>query len=149
MPSGIRELEDLGFLHKNDARSELIALLLQEPEVAQSLLLYGKNTYKQMNTNKMTRKKELAKISPLARLRAGEYNAPTLLVHGDKDEIAPFVGAQRFSIELQKHNIPGGLLRVRNTKHLFDLRLSGRDTLWQGIIVPAYKFLLQHLQTSP
>jgi dipeptidyl aminopeptidase/acylaminoacyl peptidase len=134
-------------MHKDDTRSELIALLFQDPEVGQALLIYGKNSYKEMNTDKIARQRALSRINPLAKLRDGEYSVPTLLVHGDKDEIAPFVGAERFSVELQKRGIPGGLLRVRDTKHLFDLRLSGKEALWQDVIIPAYDFLLQHLKT--
>lgn len=133
-------------MHKDDTRSELIALLFQDPEVGQALLLYGKESYKELDNDKMAREQALSQISPLAKLQDGEFSVPTLLVHGDKDEIAPFVGAERFSVELQKRGIPGGLIRVRDTKHLFDLRLSGKDALWQDVIVPAYDFLLQYLK---
>lgn len=140
----MREMKNLGFMHENDARSGLIALLFQDPKQAQALLFYGKDKYK-TTTNEAAREEVLAQISPLANLRVGNYKTPTLLVHGDKDEIAPFVGAQRFSTELTKQGIDGGLLKVAGSRHLFDLRLASGSKMWREAVAPAYEFLLQHL----
>ncbi|PNP51202.1 hypothetical protein THARTR1_08106 [Trichoderma harzianum] len=144
VPPEMREMKNLGFMHENDARSGLIALLFQDPKLAQPLLFYGKDKYK-TTMHEAAREEVLARISPLANLRAANYKTPTLLVHGDKDEIAPFVGAHRFSVELTKQGIDGGLLKVAGSRHLFDLRLVSGSKMWREAVAPAYEFLLQHL----
>lgn len=89
----------------------------------------------------------IASISPMARVRAGEYTTPTFVVHGTSDKVVPFGAALDFVSALRKRNILSGLLAVPGVGHLHDLSLSPGTALWEAQVAPAYNFLLRSLQT--
>lgn len=85
--------------------------------------------------------KLVASVSPLARLRAGEYNCPTFVIHGTADEIAPFSGAKKFVEELEKRKVPHGFLALPDVKHIHDVGVEVGSRTWNEQIAPGYRFL--------
>lgn len=85
----------------------------------------------------------VASISPLGRVQAGQYGrCPTYVIHGEADEVAPFVDAERFVRELAARDIPHGFLPVRNGVHIHDLALRPGMRDWEEQVAPGYRFLL-------
>ncbi len=87
----------------------------------------------------------VASISPLARLCAGQYTVPTFIIHGTKDEVAPFVAAKRFATEMGRRGVFHGFLPLHGMPHLFDLRLREGSDKWEEMVAPGYQFLLEVL----
>lgn len=56
-------------------------------------------------------------MSPLLQVSPGD--APTLLVHGDKDELVPISHSQNIVAEFEKHDIPHELLVIEGAAHGF------------------------------
>ena len=84
----------------------------------------------------------VASISPLSRLRAGQYHTPTFVLHGTADEVAPYAGAERFAEELAARGVRHGLLAVRGAPHIYDLALRPGTREWEERVEPGYRFLV-------
>jgi acetyl esterase/lipase len=56
-------------------------------------------------------------MSPLLQVNAGD--APTLLVHGDKDELVPIAHSTNIIAAFQEHNVPCELLVIEGAAHGF------------------------------
>jgi acetyl esterase/lipase len=90
----------------------------------------------------------VAFISPMAQVRAGKYTTPTLLIHGEKDEIIPFQTAVKFIRAMSEHGIENGFLAVPNAKHIHDLKLKPGIAGWERDVAPGYKFFLDILERA-
>lgn len=91
---------------------------------------------------------QIASISPLARLRAGDYSVPTFIAHGTRDEVAPFSAAERFVTELRSQNIRHGFLPVHGSTHIFDVDVEEGTQKWENTVAPGYLFLLEVLNMA-
>ncbi|KJZ75225.1 hypothetical protein HIM_05419 [Hirsutella minnesotensis 3608] len=144
---------ELGWLRPGDARSELVLALLKDG-IGLPLLLNGLPRTPQAavatNTTHSSSMPEwlsppsperVASISPLARLRAGQYSVPTYLIHSTADEIAPFAAAERFTSELKARGVRHGLLPLENMSHLHDLKLRPGSRAWDSQAGPGFRFL--------
>ena len=86
-------------------------------------------------------------ICPLAQLEQGNYWAPTFLVHGTKDEVAPFKDAVRFHDAMRDRNIDCGMLCVKGARHLYDVFAAPGSQVWRENIIPALDFAVERVQT--
>ncbi|KAK4244346.1 BcPKS16, polyketide synthase [Corynascus novoguineensis] len=164
---------DLGWVRPGDPRSELVLALFKE-RIGLPLLLNGlpprtsSSSYdtdpanKDQEGNDQARRSSLlettltppppalvASISPLSRLRAGQYRTPTFLLHGTADEVAPFAGAERFAGEMAARGVRHGLLAVRGAPHIYDLGLQPGTREWEERVAPGYRFLVDLVSLSP
>lgn len=80
-------------------------------------------------------------ISPMAQLKAGRYKVPTFVIHGDKDEIAPFKDSERFVEELKAKSVPTGLQMVKGARHIHDLALREGKDGWKDGVEVGYRFV--------
>jgi acetyl esterase/lipase len=87
----------------------------------------------------------VASISPLARLRAGQYAVPTFIAHGTEDEVAPFAAAERFVTEMREHGLRCGFLPLQGVHHVFDLGVEEGSQKWEDMVAPGYHFLFEVL----
>jgi dipeptidyl aminopeptidase/acylaminoacyl peptidase len=55
--------------------------------------------------------------SPL--LKASEKSAPTLMIHGDKDELVPIAHSQNMLAALEKAKVPSSLTTIEGAGHSF------------------------------
>lgn len=92
----------------------------------------------------------VASVSPLARVRAGEYTIPTFIAHGTEDEVAPFAAAARLAdaMSLRAPHVPCELLSLPGARHLFDLGLEEGSPEWDSFVAPGYDFLLKFTKSS-
>lgn len=65
-----------------------------------------------------------AACSPI--LHVSPDDPPTLLIHGDKDQIVPLAHSQKILAEFERHEVPCRLLVIRNAKHGFRGGDAGR-----------------------
>ncbi|KAK8036945.1 hypothetical protein PG991_001259 [Apiospora marii] len=154
------DVSDLGWMRPGDPRSDLLVTMYQE-RIALPVLLNGlsheagsKNRTLSLAPPSPAR---VASISPLAQLRAGKYNAPTFIIHGTEDEVAPFAAAERFVGEMRRRlgregggggGLRHGFLPLPGARHLFDLRLGEASAVWDEMVAPGYRFLFEALCLS-
>ncbi|KAK4203201.1 conidial yellow pigment biosynthesis polyketide synthase [Triangularia verruculosa] len=131
-----KEEYDLGWLRCGDPRSDLV-LSLFKSGTGLPLLLNGVSSYKTRPSPEL-----VASISPLARLRKGEYTVPTFVIHSDADKIAPVRGAERFVDQLKLRGTLHGFLHMVEAPHLHDLGVECGDAKWEEV-GPGYEFLLK------
>lgn len=148
--SSAGDTSDLGWVRQGDPRSDLL-LAISQQGIALPVLLNGLTGDRKL-ADLLTPPSPatVASISPLARLRAGQYAVPTFIVHGTDDEVAPFAGAERFADEMHR-GVPGvhcELLALPGTRHLFDLGLEEGSPQWERLVAPGYSFLRETLKTD-
>ncbi|PWY93856.1 ketoacyl-synt-domain-containing protein [Aspergillus sclerotioniger CBS 115572] len=132
----------LGWIQPGDPLSELVLALVKE-ENGMGLLLDGIPT----DGEKIKRPdlKRAAAISPLAQVRAGNYQTPTFLIIGKEDEIVPFQTAVEFTNALKEHGVKSGLLPIPGARHIHDLTLAPGSEGWEMGVEPGYKFLFEQM----
>ncbi|KAH7320277.1 BcPKS16, polyketide synthase [Stachybotrys elegans] len=133
----------LGWVRPGDPRSELVLALFKEG-IGLPLLLHGlpePGSRGDAVWRRLPSPAQIASISPLARLRDGEYRVPTYVIHGTADQIAPFEGAERFVRELSGSGIRHGFLPLEGVGHIHDVELKPGDALWDSQVGPGYQFL--------
>ncbi|KAF2008704.1 ketoacyl-synt-domain-containing protein [Aaosphaeria arxii CBS 175.79] len=137
---------NLGWLRSGDLRSELLLSVFSDG-IGLPLLLNGLSNNSDDGCLETPAAERIADISPLARLQKGHYDIPTFMIHGKKDEIAPFVGAERFVAALRKSKIRHGFLEL-NTSHVHDLELVPGMKEWEEQVAPGYQFLFEVVQNA-
>jgi acetyl esterase/lipase len=73
---------------------------------------------------------EAEKYSPLMHVTADD--APTLLVHGDKDELVPIWHSQKISAAFSEANVPAELITIEGAAHGFDA--EGNKRMMAGMV---------------
>jgi acyl transferase domain-containing protein/acetyl esterase/lipase/acyl carrier protein len=109
---------ELGWVQGNP-RSELL-LTLSQQGIALPVLLNGLDSSRSLDLTPPS-PAHIASISPLARLRAGQYAVPTFIIHGSEDEVAPFPAAERFVAEMRGRGLRCEFLSLQGRRHLFAL----------------------------
>ncbi|PHH89661.1 hypothetical protein CDD83_5579 [Cordyceps sp. RAO-2017] len=142
---------NLGWVRAGDARSELVLALFKEG-IGLPLLLDGlRGAASRLSADggekgswlAAASAERVASISPLARLRAGQYKVPTYVIHGTADQVAPFAGAERFVRELGARGVEHGFLALQGVDHIHDLRLRPGSEAWAAQVEPGYEFLFR------
>lgn len=89
---------------------------------------------------------QIQAISPLARIRQGQYSTPTFLIHGTRDDLVPWQSSKRTSEALQAMGVATGLVILEDAVHLFDLYPSSkkRPEAVKGV-KEGYDFLRAHV----
>lgn len=68
--------------------------------------------------------------SPLKQVSSDD--APTLLVHGDKDELVPLWHSEKINEAFQKVNVPSQLIVIEGAGHGFDTK--GNQVMFEGMV---------------
>ena len=88
----------------------------------------------------------VAAVSPLARIRKGEYRIPTFIIHPRQDDLIPWKQAQRTWEALRAAGIDAELRIVEDAPHLFDVYPEYQDNdSVNRIIREGYEFLCRHV----
>lgn len=136
-------------LQPGDPRSDLL-LMVSQDGTALALLLNGLHPGNGRDCFDPPEPSCIAAVSPLAQARQGNYRSPTFIIHGPKDEVAPFVAAERFIDELKKQGVKCGLLRLPDdVSHLHDVHLRPGMKGWDNQVVPGYQFLIESISNLP
>ncbi|OTA90724.1 hypothetical protein M434DRAFT_13743 [Hypoxylon sp. CO27-5] len=95
---------EAGWIKPGDPRSELL-LMMSHLGIALAILLNGilcdeNSQLRRTACLDPPSPERVASISPLARLRAGQYSVLTFIIHGTLDKVAPFTAAKKFADEL-------------------------------------------------
>lgn len=138
--TGLANESKLGWLKPGDPRSELL-LSVFKSGIGLPLLLHGLSLDTSSDCFEMPSSARIASISPLAQLRQANFETPTFIIHGSRDDIAPYAAAKRFIHEMKKHGVPHGFLSLDGVGHVFDLELHPATDEWETQIVPGYQFL--------
>ncbi|KXX79217.1 Conidial yellow pigment biosynthesis polyketide synthase [Madurella mycetomatis] len=145
---------NLGWLCPGDARSELVLSLFKDG-IGLPLLIHGltrsaagvSGSGSRINTLLTPPARELvASISPLSRLRAGEYTVPTYIIHGTADEVVPVEAAERFVSEARARGVRCGFLAVPGGRHVHDVGVEEGSREWEEGVEGGYRFLLDVLK---
>jgi acetyl esterase/lipase len=83
---------------------------------------------------------ESDKYSPLKHVTADD--APTLLVHGDQDELVPIWHSQKLAAALESVSVPHQLLTIEGAAHGFDA--AGNRRMFEAML----SWFDKHLQTK-
>ncbi|KAF7923671.1 hypothetical protein EAE99_006930 [Botrytis elliptica] len=137
--SAIGDDTNLGWVRPGDPRSELLLSMFKEG-TGLSLLLNGLPRPGAKSLDQPTQAQIIA-ISPLAQLRKGNYDVPTFIIHGTRDQIAPFADSEKFVVELKKRIITCGFLPLEGVDHIYDLQLKPGTREWETKVEPGYQFL--------
>lgn len=132
-----------GWERPDDPRSAFILRQFVEGNGVQDML-HGLHD----DWEKPPAEEKVTAADPMARVRSGQYTAPTFLVHGDEDEIIPYKETGAFFEALRARGIESELLKVPGAKHLFDLQSKPGSRDWEDGIGPAYEFLLRKLRVT-
>jgi len=73
---------------------------------------------------------------------------PTFIIHGSEDEVAPFPAAERFAAEMRGRGLRCEFLSLQGRRHLFDLGLEEGTQMWEDMVSPGYRFLLNCVSIS-
>ena len=74
--------------------------------------------------------KKASDVSPLRHVTSDD--APTILIHGDKDDLVPLWHSEKIVEEFNKANVKNELIVIRDAAHGFDA--SGNKRLFEGIV---------------
>ena len=140
--SGKVDTTGLGWVRPGDPRSELVLSLFKEGNGLSMML----NGITDPHWRRHPDASKIAAISPMARLRKGDYTTSTFMIHGEKDEIVPFRTAVEFADALKNTGVKTGFLPVKGVKHIHDLNLKPGMEKWDTQVLPGYKFLLEALK---
>ena len=83
---------------------------------------------------------KIVSVSPLAQISRGNYQTPTFLIHGTKDDLIPWQQTQRTYDALIRKNVTAGVVVLEGAKHLFDLYRTRDEEGWQAVL-QGYDFL--------
>ena len=138
-----------GWLARSDARSRL-ALHMNTHGRTLHVLLGGPLTRTQNSRNypvESPTPERIAAASPLAQIRAGNYAAPTFLIHPRDDDLIPWQQAKRTWQRLRDGGTVDAELRiVENVPHLFDIYPEHRDNKAAAKAVrEGYQFLCRYV----
>ena len=89
-------------------------------------------------------KEDVIRASPYAQIVRGNYQSPTYIVFGTKDDLIPWQQAQRTADALRAAGIDSGLTLVKNQPHLFDLYGDSKGEKWQAVL-QGYEFLFRKI----
>lgn len=128
---------NLGWVRPGDPRSELVLSLFKESH-GLSVMLNGLSP---TALSTPPPRQKITAISPMAQLKAGRYKVPTFIIHGDRDEIAPFGDSEAFVGELRKRGVEGGLGRVSGARHIHDLAMRPGGKGWEEGVGVGYDFV--------
>ncbi|KAI9647085.1 hypothetical protein NHQ30_005087 [Ciborinia camelliae] len=144
--SAIGDNTNLGWVRPGDPRSELLLSMFKEG-TGLPLLLNGlpRSGATLSETLDQLTQAQIHAISPLAQLRCGNYDVPTFIIHGTRDQVAPFADAEKFVAELKNHNITCGFLPLEGEDHIHDLYLRPGMRDWEEMVEPGYRFLFDVL----
>lgn len=78
-------------------------------------------------------------VSPV--IHATERTPPTLLIHGDKDELVPIEHSKQMIIALEKAKVPSRLLTIEGAGHGFDAKQN--ETVVPALVGWFEKYLAQ------
>ncbi|KAM7212102.1 conidial yellow pigment biosynthesis polyketide synthase [Rhypophila decipiens] len=137
---------NLGWVHPGDPRSELVLSLFKDGN-GLTLLLNGLPAAQKGRINSDSdlfpppSPEAIKAICPLARLKAGEFDVPTYVIHGTADEVAPLAGAERFVAEMKVRGVDFGFTKVVGGGHIHDLDLEPGDDDWLEQVGLGYCFL--------
>ncbi len=92
---------------------------------------------------KLQHPESFKRASPINYLTAGD--APTMIIHGTRDQIVPFEQATEFLDACNKIGVECQLLAIKNGGH----GGGGSVDEWNSSIVQMEKFLLSHLKLLP
>jgi acetyl esterase/lipase len=88
---------------------------------------------------------QIRAISPLAQIRAGNYDTPTYLIHGTLDDLVPWQQAQRTYDALLEKGVPAELALLPDALHLFDMyRNFKTNKSALRAVADGYDFLRAH-----
>ncbi|KAK4214758.1 conidial yellow pigment biosynthesis polyketide synthase, partial [Rhypophila decipiens] len=144
---GLDSLErNLGWVHPGDPRSEIVLSLFKDGN-GLPLLLNGLPAPQKDGIDSDSdlfpspSSEAIKAICPLARLKAGEFDVPTYVIHGTADEVAPFAAAERFVAEMKVRGVDFGFTKVVGGGHIHDLDLEPGDDAWLDQVGLGYRFL--------
>ena len=132
----------LGGLAPGDPRSELVFATFHSNNQPKILLQgFKANDNGNTDSEEDPSPSQIARISPLAQIRAGNYRVPTFFLHGTEDDVVP--ASQSIDVEaaLREQGVPSEVLILEGKKHLFDLYLKPRTEEYDWCVQPGYDFL--------
>ena len=145
VPSSKRALG--GWLAPSDPRSRL-ALYMNWHGRTLHVLLNGLDKKTRMAPS-APEPAQVAAVSPLARIRNGEYRTPTFLIHPRQDDLIPWQQAQRTWEAMRAGGISAAELRiVEDVPHLFDVypeHCADNNAQVNKTIREGYEFLCRHV----
>ena len=85
-------------------------------------------------------------ISPLAQIRAGNYNSPTYLIHGSEDDFIPWQESHETYEALSRRGVEAGVSIVEGGGHMFEMLGVPKDDerAWQAVL-NGYRFLFERV----
>ncbi|KAI1817387.1 beta-ketoacyl synthase domain-containing protein [Poronia punctata] len=83
-------------------------------------------------------------VSPMAQIRAGNYNTPTFLIHGTADDLIPWQQSQGTYEAMVEQGIPVELALVENAPHITDLSSDPNSKGWQAAL-QGYDFICRYV----
>ncbi|KAI9677123.1 MAG: Type I Iterative PKS [Bathelium mastoideum] len=89
-------------------------------------------------------REDVIKASPYAQIVRGNYKTPTHIVFGTKDDLIPWLQAQRTVEAMREKGIQCGFTLAEGEIHLFDLYRDPDGKRWQYVL-EGYKFLLERI----
>ena len=145
------ENPELGWVKSGDPRSECLAALFsggaEVHRFGLSLMLSGQAHHRTVGEVVASEviPERCAEACPTAHVKAGDYRAPTYIVHGEADQIAPFSSAVRLHEELERQGVRSGFTIKEMGGHVLDVRLKPGDPDWSVHVAPAYAFMFELL----
>lgn len=141
-----------GWLAPSDPRSRL-ALYMNTHGRTLHVLLDGLFTLEKKSWKlpvKPPAPERIAAASPLAQIRAGNYAAPTFLIHPRNDDLVPWQQAERTWQGLRDAGTVDAELRiVDDMPHLFDIFPEHRDNVAAvNAVREGYQFLCRHVDLT-
>ncbi|KAL4902296.1 hypothetical protein BDW74DRAFT_180797 [Aspergillus multicolor] len=113
-----------GWMSPTDPRSR-IALHMNWTGQTLPFLVYGarglKNNTTPENTLPQPSTSEIEAISPAAQIRLGNYNTPTFLIHGTRDDLIPVAQVKRTAEDMKAMGVEVQLRVLQGAVHLFDV----------------------------
>lgn len=146
-----------GWMSMRDARSR-IALHMNWKGQALPTLLDGLPSKKQLEAGEwkgdsvddwkqrpIPDAERIRAVSPYAQIKAGNYQVPTFLVHGTKDDLIPWEHSQRIRDALLERGVDAGLSVPQGALHLFDLYREGDRGEQARAVLEGYDFLCPYV----
>lgn len=83
-------------------------------------------------------------VSPMAQIRAGNYNTPTFLIHGTADDLIPWQQSHGTYEVMVEKGIPVELALVEGAPHITDLSSNPDSKGWQAAL-RGYDFVCSYV----
>lgn len=132
-----------GWISWDDARSRL-AMYMNHEGRSLDVLLGGLDA-RTRRTPARPNEAQIQSVSPLARIRQGEYSTPTFLVHPREDDLIPWQQAWRSWEALRAAGVDAEVRVVDDVPHLFDMyqrHMSKAPA--RRVVAEGYDFLCRH-----